>query len=393
MRTVTVLLLVILSSAFLLRADDEKVAPEVAQAISQGDAFLARKDFEKARDAYHRADKLAHHTCAYCFLRLFSLERNVGDLSAALDYAKKALAAAGDNKSIAALAHLVRSTLLTEMAGKPGDKKLKEAEEELRDCLALDPRQVVAQLDLGIVLLKQMRDAEGLAELNKYIATPGADPKAIAEAQRIIANPIRGREPFAPDFAFVTLEGANVTNATLHGKVVLLDFWGTWCPPCRASVPMLVELHKKFANRPFEIVGISSDHDEVTWKNFVAKNQMAWPEYIDLSGKVLAQFKVHSFPTFIVIDREGVIRFRQSGVSQSTAGDLVDTINKAIKKPFTAESAPKETTSNAGSRAPGNGTNSISAGGPRGNGRPLQPARWHYRSLPGRFPSRIKLAM
>lgn len=360
MRGQALRLAVILTCAIFARPGDEKDnAAAVSQAMAQGDAFVAQKKFDKALDAYRKADKLSHHSCAVCLLRLFKVERSLGDLSAALDYAKKAATAAGENKTLAAQAHLVRGTLLGEMAGKPSDKKLREAEQEFREALTLDSRQVVAHYNLGVILLKQERDAEGIAELNTYIATPGADPKSAAEARRIIANPIRAREPFAPDFSFVTLEGASLSNSALQGKVILLDFWGTWCPPCRESVPMLLSLHKKYANRPFEMVGISSDDDEQAWKAFIAANHMAWPEYIDLSGRVQEQFQINSFPTYIVLDRQGIIRFRQSGVGMFTSGDLEEAINKALKKPFTPQATSTDIAS-AGS-APAAGLNSATA--------------------------------
>jgi thiol-disulfide isomerase/thioredoxin len=317
-------------------------ALEVSQALAQGDAFMAAKAYDKALDAYHRADKLSRHTCAICLLRIVNIERRAGDLDGALETAKKAIAAAGTNKVLAAQSHLVRGTLLGTMAHKPNDKKLKEAEEEFRAALALDPVQSIGHLDLGVALLRQERDAEGIAELNLYIAAPGNSARTVREARAMVANPIRAREPFAPDFAFTSLEGGQVSNATLRGKVVLLDFWATWCPPCRESVPTIQGLHKKYADKAFEIVGVSADDDEDTLKTFVERNRMNWTEYLDASGSVGGSFDVESYPTYIVMDKEGVVRYRQSGFGPTVGSELEDTINKALKKPYmaTASNAP-----------------------------------------------------
>ncbi len=240
--------------------------------------------------------------------------------------------AAGDNKSLAIQAHLTRATLLVQMAGRPTDKKLREAEEDIRQALALEPSTAIAHLDLGIVLLKQERDPEGIAELKLYVESPGADPSSLAEARRIMANPVRARSPFAPDFSFTTEEEQNLSNASLRGKVVLLDFWGTWCPPCRESVPMLRNLNKKYSGKAFELVGISSDDDVDVWKTFIAGQKMNWSEYIDLQRNVLDSFKVDSFPTYVVLDKDGVVRFRQSGIGPTTEGDLEEAIGKALKR-------------------------------------------------------------
>ena len=309
----------------------------VAQALSVGDLYSSKRKYELALDAYHKADKLSHHSSAACYLKIAGVERKLGDFSSALDDAKKAAKAASGDRSLAVRAHLLRATLLSQMSGKPTDKKLKEAEEEIRQALALDSANALARYDLGFVLLKQERDAEGVAELNGYLSMPGGDSDTVLEARRMVANPLRARAPFAPDFSFTTYQRQDISNATLRGKVVLVDFWGTWCPPCRESVPALRNLNKKYAGKPFQLVSVSSDDDEDVWKTFIKAERMEWPQYIDLPGEVLHAFKVDSFPTFVVLDKDGVVRFRQSGEGPETEIELEDTINKYLKR----ESDPK----------------------------------------------------
>ncbi|HZD95985.1 MAG TPA: redoxin family protein, partial [Candidatus Sulfotelmatobacter sp.] len=304
----------------------------VAQAISQGDLFQSKRKFELALDSYHKADKLSHHTSSSAYLKIAAIEVKMGDFPSALNDSKKAVKAAGEDKSTAIHSHLLRSALLSQMAGKSSDKKLREAEDEVRQALALDPAHAIAHYDLGMILLKQERDPEGLAELNTFVSSPDAKAEQIAEARRTIASPIRAREPFAPDFSFTTLEKQPVSNASMRGKVVLLDFWGTWCPPCRESVPILRNINKKYTSKAFQLIGISSDDDEDVWRTFIDAQHMNWSEYIDLSGDVLEAFKVESFPTYIVLDKDGVVRYRQSGLGDSTQGDLEDAINKALKR-------------------------------------------------------------
>jgi thiol-disulfide isomerase/thioredoxin len=324
----------ILAAASLVAQESSDPA---AQALSQGDLYQSKRKYELALDAYHKADKLSHHSSAQTYLKLASVERKLGDFSSALDDAKRAVKAAGDDKSVAVRAHLLRANLLSQMAGKTSDKKLKEAEEEIRQALALDPGNAFVRYDLGFVLLKQERDPEGIAELNTFLSMSGADAETVAEARRMVANPLRARAPFAPDFSFTTHQNQDVSNASLRGKVVLMDFWGTWCPPCRESVPMLRTLNKKYAGKTFQLVSVSSDDDEDVWKTFINAEHMDWAEYIDLSGNVLHAFKVESFPTFVVFDKDGVIRFRQSGEGPTTEMELEDAINKYLKR----ESDPK----------------------------------------------------
>ncbi len=317
----------------------------VAQAIAEGDAYQSKRDYEQALKSYWKADKLSHHSSALALIHIALIEKKAGVLWDAASDAKKAIAAAGDNKSLQWQARLLRATLLTQMAGRPTNNKLKEAEAELRAAVQLDPSQPIAHYNLGIVLLKQERDADGIAELNALLALPKTDATMAADARRMIASPIRARTPFLPSFSFTTRENQAISNASVRGKVTLLDFWGTWCPPCRESVPILKNLQKKYGAKAFQLVSISSDDDEQAWKNFVEAQHMEWSEYLDSSGEVQQTFKIDSFPTFIVVDKDGVIRFRQSGVGPETQGDLEDAINHALKResdPVLAKAAAED---------------------------------------------------
>lgn len=249
------------------------------RALAQADALANRQDFAAALAGYERADALSNHTCAECFLRVAAMHRMLGDFPAALDDARRTASTAGSDRILAADAHYMRATLLAESASGPGDPKLGEAESEFRAALALDAKKSIAHFSLGMMLFGEGRDSDGAAEMRAYISGPFANPRYVDRARRIIADPSRARMPTTDAFSFTTLEGQTITNDSLRGKVTLLDFWGTWCPPCRASVPMVAELHREFAGRPFQIVGISSDDDEATWRSFISENHMDWSEY------------------------------------------------------------------------------------------------------------------
>lgn len=350
MRKVTVIAVASLMASLFLcgsaRAKDKKPVDHaaVATAYEQGQAFAAHQEFGKAMLAYEKADKLSQHQCAMCLLGMFAIYKRVGDSGDALDVAKKAVKEAGDNKSLAAIAHVSRGVLLAQMTSKPRDKKLVEAVSEIREALALDPSNAIEHFDLGVMLIKQEDDANGIAELKIYLASNGPSPKDAKLARAMIADPRRAREPFAPEFSFTAFDGTRISLESLHGKVALLDFWATWCPPCRESVPTLLALHKKFADQPVEFVGISADANEQAWRKFVADHHMDWPDYLDSDGAVQENFSVDSYPTYIVIDRAGLIRFRQSGFSDlGSFQEIEGAIKKALKeKPETDAVAAKD---------------------------------------------------
>jgi thiol-disulfide isomerase/thioredoxin len=190
--------------------------------------------------------------------------------------------------------------------GKQDTSRNKQAESELRQALALDPKLAFAHLDLGIALLRQSRDAEGISELKLFL--PDAPSTSARElAQRLIDNPDRARQNYAPDFAVTTATEQTVSLQALTGKYVVLDFWATWCPPCRESVPELKDLQKRYRDR-LVVLSISADKNEKAWRDFIAKKEMSWPQYRDANDKIINLFGVKAFPTYVLIDNKGVIR-------------------------------------------------------------------------------------
>ena len=147
----------------------------------------------------------------------------------------------------------------------------------------------------------------------------------------MIENPRRAREAFAPRFSVVTLDRELVDLDSLKGKVVLMDFWGTWCPPCVAAVPTLRDLQRKHAKDAFVLLSVSSDSDEAVVRAFADKNRLAWPQYWDRDRKVQQAFDVRAFPTYVLIDDEGVVRFRTTGGGLHEPLGLEDAIKKALK--------------------------------------------------------------
>jgi thiol-disulfide isomerase/thioredoxin len=309
----------------------------VLDAIDRADALDTQGKFKEALDAYRDADRISNHTCPDCYLGMVNMECQLGDFAGALDDAKRAELTAGTDRMVAAQACEVRAKLLLATSSAPDDAKVKEAETELRRAISLDPKKSIARFELGMLLLQENRDSEGVAELKAYVSGPLASPRIVDRAERLIADPSRARALPSEDFSLATLDGATISKAGLRGRVVLLDFWASWCPPCRESLPAIADLHRKFAGRPFELVGISSDFDEKTWKDFVASNDMNWPETIDLDGQIQRLFDVPGYPTYVVLDRDGAIAFRETGFGSDSEKNIEAAINRALAKPFSAQ--------------------------------------------------------
>jgi peroxiredoxin/outer membrane lipoprotein-sorting protein len=138
----------------------------------------------------------------------------------------------------------------------------------------------------------------------------------------------------AADFALKSLDGEPVELASLRGKVVVLDFWATWCGPCRHELPIVDKLREEFADK-VQFLGIN-DEDNGTVKSFLRRNAYGITMLMDSKRTVHRTYGVHAIPTLFVIDREGVIRQHFIG------GREAPELRKAIAEVLGAASGPVE---------------------------------------------------
>ena len=289
-------------------------------------------DAGKYKDAvrtFKEADKLANGSCAECRLWLAKALDKVGAYKDGLKNADAVLGMT-TNPTILVGAYNERGVALVGLAAND-PKQLEPAEQAFRKALELSEGKVNAiRFSLGVTLLQMSRDAEGVAMLKEYLEKgPGAADAEIAK--KLIANPVRARKKIVPDFELTTLSGEYLTAEDLRGKVLLLDFWGTWCPPCVASVPSLRSLSHRLKDDPFQLVSISTDQDEKALREFVAKNQMDWPQVWDQGQAFTRQCGIHSFPTYVLVSPEGEILYITSGWGRDTERYITSRIHAAVK--------------------------------------------------------------
>jgi len=115
----------------------------------------------------------------------------------------------------------------------------------------------------------------------------------------------------APDFQVTLADGKPFRLSDLHGRFVLLHFWGSWCGPCREENPQLVELYDQFHPTGFDIVSIGIERQEPAWQRAIAKDGMHWPhhsaDFREFDNPVAQQYNVHAIPTTFLINPEGTI--------------------------------------------------------------------------------------
>jgi thiol-disulfide isomerase/thioredoxin len=142
----------------------------------------------------------------------------------------------------------------------------------------------------------------------------------------------RPKDPGAsPDFTLKTFEGQEITLSGLKGKVVLLDFWATWCAPCKESIPHLIQLYKNFKDRGFELIGMSMDKagDVEMVRRFVKSMEIPYP-IIMTSDEVARSYKVTGLPTTVLIDKEGKIREKIVGFNSAIGQQITSKVEELI---------------------------------------------------------------
>ena len=310
--------------------------PQAAAALRRGENALKIQKYEEALDAFKQANALQNKTSAAAFFGIARAYHGLGAYKSEAEACADALKHVAGDSAFEAQVRNQRGLALVALAQKPADKVLKDAEAEFRAVLALAPSMHIARYNLGNALMRQVRDDEGKVELQTFVMS-GVRLPEVDIAKRMIENPRRAREPYAPEFSGTTLDGEYLASKELLGNVVLIDFWGTWCPPCVEATPVLKEIYREFTNEKnkFVMIGISSDGpaDAQKLRDFVTEHKMAWKEIHDTSRKILAAFELRSYPTYVVIDAEGIIRERLTGWNRvTTKGQLQSAIGKWLKQ-------------------------------------------------------------
>jgi peroxiredoxin len=117
----------------------------------------------------------------------------------------------------------------------------------------------------------------------------------------------------APDFTLKSLDGKNLKLSEMTGNVILINFWASWCGPCREEMPLLNALHNKYEPLGFTVLGVNVEEDLKGAKGFLKNFPVDFPVLLDNTNKVSKQFKVVAMPTTIVVDRDGNMRYLHQG--------------------------------------------------------------------------------
>jgi peroxiredoxin len=164
-----------------------------------------------------------------------------------------------------------------------------------------------------------------------FLTAMGANSSAGGEKKPVSPSEINKLEKNkAPDFFLKDLNGKSLTLSSLKGKVVLLNFWATWCPPCISEMPVFNKLYLELRSRGLEIVAISADRSEGYLRDYIGKHGLDFKVLYDESRAVVKQYKVFSMPTTFLIDKNGVIVEKFFGEYDWTDQEIKKKIEKLL---------------------------------------------------------------
>jgi peroxiredoxin len=308
-------------------ADDPKFQEALAKAKEP------RIATDERLSRWKKASKIAKWQCVECLHQTIQLQiaqkqwEDVADTCNRLD----AIATTPKEKFFA---ESQRGTAL--MHGnndEPDPEEVKEAEALFRAALAITPQSANLVYLEGRALAMMDHDDDAKAMFQKYLDMVKPSDPYRTRVEHFIEDPRLATLRMAPAFTLTTSAGEQMSLDDMGGKVVLLDFWATWCGPCRESLSEIQKIAKKFADQPLVVLSISIDSDEATWKHFIASNNMTWPQYRDVGGALSRAYSVSSIPRTFTIDTDGALQSVKVGAGTDVEGG----VRKLVKRALDAE--------------------------------------------------------
>ena len=173
----------------------------------------------------------------------------------------------------------------------------------------------------------RVRNIAGLLALGAVAALPLLAPP-VADATITAA----ASSAPAPDFSLAARGGSTVSLSKYKGQVVMLNFWATWCGPCRQEMPLLEAMYKKYKPMGFTLIGVNVEPDSKLADEFLKKMPVSFPVAFDTQSKVSQLFKVQGMPSTVIIDRKGNARVVHKGYRPGDENVYLDHIRALIRE-------------------------------------------------------------
>jgi thiol-disulfide isomerase/thioredoxin len=306
-----------------------KTDPKFAASIADAKKLVALHQFAFAIDAYKRANKIASGKDVNCLDQIFNLQIRSGEYKDAIKTAAE-LQAIATNPTDRSIAEGNRGLALFLQAGDKGKPELlKAADEALKAAIADYPKNASAHFYEGKTLARLNQMEAASEEFKACVSCLSPKDANYLRTQHFAANPALSLAKMAPAFTVTALDGSRFNLDEMGGRIVLIDFWATWCGPCKEELPHMKKIAQEFANEPLVIISVSWDSDETKWKDFIQKNGMTWAQYRDSDHALSNAFGINAIPHYFTIDADGVLTAEMLGEGSDVEGKLKKLIAKA----------------------------------------------------------------
>lgn len=136
----------------------------------------------------------------------------------------------------------------------------------------------------------------------------------------------------APDFTLKSRNGENVKLSELRGDVVMINFWASWCAPCRQEMPLLEDMHKKYNDLGFVLLGVNVEEDSSSAEDLLREVPVSFPILYDPTNKVTKLYNVVAMPSTIMVDRDGNMRYLHRGYLPGYEVEYIKQIKELIRE-------------------------------------------------------------
>jgi peroxiredoxin len=136
----------------------------------------------------------------------------------------------------------------------------------------------------------------------------------------------------APDFALKSDSGENLRLSELRGEVVLINFWASWCGPCRQEMPILNELHEQYQDMGFTVLGVNVEENSAQARKLLEDMPVTFPVLFDTDSKVSRQYDVVAMPSTVLVDRDGNVRYLHRGYNPGEEAIYVEKVRDLIRE-------------------------------------------------------------
>jgi thiol-disulfide isomerase/thioredoxin len=221
---------------------------------------------------------------------------------------------------------------------------VKAADASFKAAIVNDPKSANAHYFDGKALARLGQNDDASQQFKECLSCMSPKDPTYLRAQHFAENPALSVAKMAPAFEVVALDGTHFNLDAMGGRVVLIDFWATWCGPCKEELPQMKKIAKEFAGEPLVIISVSWDSDETKWKDFITKNEMSWFQYRDADHKLTDRFGINAIPHYFTIDSDGVLTSEMLGSGSDVEGKLKKLIARTKAK--SAQPQPAVTAGN-----------------------------------------------